>query len=73
MSKIDKLKYACDCLSKIGEHENVQCIAVLNWDKLPEATSRVNTIVYMGHRVTHYKMNSVSIVEIDDVGFFQII
>ncbi len=71
MKKLQKLKVACDILLELGE--DAQCIAVLDWKRIPEAAVHTSTYVSMYGRVTQYTLNSTRIVDIQGYGYFQIL
>lgn len=72
MRKLFSISRAAVTLAMLEEFKDVTCIAYLNWTKMPEAAKEVHNIVTSNGRVTVYKLNSDTFVEVQDQGLFQI-
>jgi hypothetical protein len=73
MKNLLKLKIASEILLEIGEFDASQCIAILEWNKLPEAAVNINTYIVNKGRVSVYRINKSKIVDIQGYGYFQIL
>lgn len=73
MSNLQKLKIACDILLELGEYNHIQCIAVLHWDKVPEAAKQLSCTVGGNYRIAFYQLGNTRIADISGYGLFQII
>jgi len=73
MNNLLRIKIACDILLEVGEFDSTQCIAILEWNNLPEAAVHVSTSIVKSARVSVYKLNSTKIVDIQGYGYFQIL
>lgn len=71
MKRLLKIKIACEILLELGE--DAQCIAVLDWKRIPEAAVHQSTTVSKYGRVSIYMMNSTKVVDIQGYGYFQIL
>lgn len=71
MKNLQKIKTACDILLFLGE--DAQCIAVLDWKRIPEAAVHKSTDITQYGRVSIYMLNSTKIVDIQGYGYFQIL
>jgi hypothetical protein len=80
MTSIEKLKFAVDVLSslveanydKADEFKNIQLIAELNWKSIPQAYKFQASVIASATRTDIYKLNSTIVIDIRDVGLFQI-
>lgn len=80
MTSIAKLKFAVDVLSsmsesnydKVDEFRDIQLVAELNWKSIPEAYTFQNSVICSATRTDIYKLNSTIVIDIRDVGLFQI-
>jgi hypothetical protein len=80
MNRIEKLKIAVDLLSSlsecnydsVGDLSAIQLIAELNWKSIPEAYAFQSSVIHSGNRTDIYKLNSTIVINIYEVGFFQI-
>ncbi len=71
MKKLHRLKIACEILLFLDE--DAQCIAVLDWKRIPEAAVHKATEVTKYGRVSIYMLNSTKIADIQGYGYFQIL
>lgn len=80
MTSIEKLKFAIDILStlveanydKADEFKNIQLVAELNWKSIPQAYKFQSSVIASATRTDIYKLNSTIVIDIRDVGLFQI-
>ena len=73
MSNLQKLKIAGDILLELGDFNDVQCIAILHWDKVPEAAKQLSSRIGSNYRISFYKLGNTMIADISGYGLFQII
>jgi hypothetical protein len=80
MTSIEKLKFAINILSslveanydKADEFKNIQLVAELNWKAIPQAYKFQSSVIASATRTDIYKLNSTIVIDIRDVGLFQI-
>jgi hypothetical protein len=80
MTSIEKLKFAIDILSslveanydKADEFKHIQLVAELNWKSIPQAYKFQGSVIASATRTDIYKLNSTILIDIRDVGLFQI-
>jgi hypothetical protein len=72
MRKLFSISRAAVTLAMLEEFKDVTCIAHLNWTKMPEAAKEVQNILTSNGRVTIFKLNNDTFVEVQDEGLFQI-
>lgn len=72
MTNIEELIFALDVLKDIPEFTTINFIARLNWKQIPEAYVKKMSIILNGHRVTKYTLKDMDVVDISDIGVFQI-
>jgi hypothetical protein len=70
---IKLIQKACDIISDIDMFDDVQCVAILQWDKIPEAARQLACHITVKARVTVYVLNKTYIVDISNLGMFQVI
>lgn len=73
MKNLLRIRIACDILTEIGLFDDAQCIAILNWNSVPEAAKQVSCTIGANYKVTLYKINNTSFVDIVGYGLFQIV
>lgn len=72
MNGIDRLLKVLELLKSLDRHKYIQLIGELGWSSIPESYSMVESWVVNGHRVEIFKLKSNIIVQVSDVGLFQI-
>jgi hypothetical protein len=72
MTNVEELIFALDVIKDIPEFASTNFIAKLNWKQIPEAYTKKMSIILNGHRLTHYTLKDTSVVDISDIGLFQI-
>jgi len=68
---IDKMIKALEVLKTL-EFIDIQLVAYLNWKSIPQSYKLVNQFIVDSIRIEIYKLNNNTIVNIADVGLFQI-
>jgi hypothetical protein len=72
MSGIERLSTALNLLKTFDKHIHIQLIGELGWASIPEAYEFMESWVVDSHRIDIYKLKGNIIVNISDVGLFQI-
>jgi len=72
MSGIERLSKALDLLKALDKHIHIQLIGELGWASIPESYKLMESWVVDSHRIDIYKLKGNIIVNISDVGLFQI-
>jgi hypothetical protein len=72
MSGIERLSTALNLLKTFDKHIHIQLIGELGWTSIPEAYEFMESWVVDSHRIDIYKLKGNIIVNISDVGLFQI-
>jgi hypothetical protein len=72
MTNVEELIFALDVIKELPEFANTTFIAKLNWKQVPEAYTKKKSIILNGHRLTNYTLKETSVVDISDIGLFQI-
>lgn len=70
---LTQLRNACEALMIHDEYSDVSCIAVLEWDNMPEHSKEIRCVVANDCRITEYKVGHARILDIYPYGKFQII
>lgn len=73
MTNISKLQSALSLISSMEEFNQVSFIATLGWSSIPEIYKLVKSVIVNGARIEVYSSKSTTILNIRDVGLFQII
>lgn len=68
---IDKMIKALEVLKTL-EFREIQLVAYLNWKSIPQSYKLVNQFIVDSYRIEIYKLNNNTIVNIADIGLFQI-
>ena len=68
---IDKMIKALEVLKTL-EFRDIQLVAYLNWKSIPQSYKLVNQFIVDSYRIEIYKLNNNTIVNIAEVGLFQI-
>jgi glutaredoxin-related protein len=68
---IDKMIKALEVLKTL-EFREIQLVAYLNWKSIPQSYKLVNQFIVDSYRIEIYKLNNNTIVNIAEVGLFQI-
>ena len=68
---IDKMIKALEVLKTL-EFREIQLVAYLNWKSIPQSYKLVNQFIVDSTRIEIYKLNNNTIVNIADIGLFQI-
>ena len=68
---IDKMIKALEVLKTL-EFRDIQLVAYLNWKSIPQSYKLVNQFIVDSYRIEIYKLNNNTIVNIADIGLFQI-
>lgn len=72
MTSIDKLNIAVDVLCSMNEFSNTELVAELKWKSIPEAYEYQKSVIHSSTRTDIYKLNSTIVINIHNVGLFQI-
>lgn len=69
---LHKINSVSNILSLDAEFNDICLIAYLKWNKLPEATKYVKTIIMGDSRVEMYHLGEMIIINVTPHGYFQI-
>lgn len=72
MTEMDRLRVAVNVLSELDQFSGTTFIAYLPWKSIPEAYGFRYSIITNGNKVSVYRLESTTIVEITGIGIFQI-
>lgn len=70
---MNKLKQAVDILSNYENFNGVSVIGELNWKSIPESYVMDKVYVNNDHRIEIHKQDNTTIVNIYNIGLFQVI
>jgi hypothetical protein len=68
---IDKMIKALEIMKSLGFND-IQLVAYLNWKSIPQSYKLVFQFIVDSTRIEIYKLNNNTIVNIADIGLFQI-
>lgn len=68
---IDKMIKALEIMNSLGFND-IQLVAYLNWKSIPQSYKLVFQFIVDSTRIEIYKLNNNTIVNIADIGLFQI-
>lgn len=72
MTGMDRLRVAVNVLSELDQFSDTTFIAGLPWKSIPEAYSFRYSIITNGNKVSVYRLESTTIVDVAGIGIFQI-
>lgn len=72
MTGMDRLRVAVSVLSELDQFKDTTFIAELQWKSIPEAYSFRYSIITNGNKVSVYRLESTTVVDLTGVGVFQI-